>query len=191
MKYAAIATALALVMLGGHAVAGDSSATTPLQATSLQATSLQATPLQATRLQAPAEQKQEAHAEIIVLHATSSGKGIDKKIADKERKALKKPPFSAYDSYELLEEEGIFFSKGKPAELELPNKGKLKLELNGLGEKADLAITITKPNKKKFVAANVKAKVGKTFFVAGPRYKDGILVLGIRVKPKADPPKKK
>jgi hypothetical protein len=69
--------------------------------------------------------------------------------------------------------------------MKLPNEGKLSLKLNeGSGDKYDIQLSITKPGGKKFVDANVKAKKGEIFFVAGPKFRKGILVVGIRVQNK-------
>ena len=41
--------------------------------------------------------------------------------------------------------------------------------------------SIEKPNGKKLVQSTIRAKAGQYFFLAGQKYKKGILVLGIRV----------
>ena len=47
--------------------------------------------------------------EVMVLHATNSGKGIDSAIG--KMPELKKPPFSSYDSYALLSKTRLPLSK--------------------------------------------------------------------------------
>jgi len=178
MKYAAILAALTMGLFGGHAIAADNSADRPADR-----------PAEPVPLQAEASLA--AEADIIVLHGTNEGKGLDEKIGEKVAKKLKKPPFSAYDSYVLLEEKQLSFGKEEAGEMELPDGGKLALKLNDIKKKVDLQVTITKSNKKKFVEANVKASMGKTFFLAGPKHKKGILVLGLTLKPKSAPEKKK
>lgn len=122
------------------------------------------------------------HAEVLVLHATNSGKGIDKNIGNMPE--LKKPPFSSYDSYALLSHNKLSLSKDDPKTLELPNKRMLKTKLLEILPKEQLRISasINQPTGKTFLPLlEVKAKVGQSFIVAGQSYKGGILVLVIRV----------
>jgi hypothetical protein len=131
-------------------------------------------------------------AEVIVLHGTNSGEGIDPKIG--ELKQLKEPPFSAYDSYKLLERTNMPLELAKEAALKLPNEGKFTLKLQEIlkPKKKDeakryvLEASIAKPDGKPFLPAlTVNAQPNEIFFIAGQKYKKGILVLGIRVTPKA------
>lgn len=128
--------------------------------------------------------KTEAKASVLVLHATNSGKGIDPKIPARAREKLEKPPFSSYDSYELLDKADVAFSTQTQGELALPNGGKLTLKLNGVEDKFDVTVTISKPGGKKFLSLNAKAPKGELFFVAGPKHGDGVLVLGLEFLPK-------
>ena len=57
--------------------------------------------------------------EVIVLHATNDGTGIDPKIG--KIPELSKPPFSSYNSYKLLDRPKIAVQKGKQATVKLPN----------------------------------------------------------------------
>ena len=47
----------------------------------------------------------EFYADIMVLHATNSKKGVDSRIGSMPE--LQKPPFSSYDSYELLDRQKL------------------------------------------------------------------------------------
>ncbi len=121
-------------------------------------------------------------AEVLVLHATNSGKGIDERIG--EMPQLKKPPFSSYDSYELLVKQKLPLVKGHPETMELPNKRVLRTELLQFLPKGylKLSASINQPGGKDFLPLlEVKAKAGQSFIVAGQSYKGGILVLVIRV----------
>lgn len=120
--------------------------------------------------------------EVLVLHATNSGKGIDPRVGDMAE--LKKPPFSSYDSYELVSKHNLPLVRDDPKTLELPNKRVLQTRLLEVLPKEQLRISasINKPRGKTFLPLlEVKAKPGQTFIVAGQSYKDGILVLVIRV----------
>lgn len=138
---------------------------------------------EASELQA-AEQ---AVAEVLVLHATNDGNGIDPAIGDLPQ--LKQPPFSSYDSYKLLERGKL--ELGPKGEMKLPDGGKLILELekttsdDGKGKSRYLvAAKVLKKSGDKFVSAEFNAREGVHFFLAGPPYEKGILVLGIRLAPK-------
>lgn len=120
--------------------------------------------------------------EVMVLHATNSKKGIDERIGNMPE--LKKPPFSSYDSYELLSKTRLPLTKDDKT-MSLPNGRVLKtklLEVLKDKEHLRLSASINKPGGQTFLPLlEVKAKVGQTFIVAGQRHKGGILVLVFRV----------
>jgi hypothetical protein len=129
------------------------------------------------------------HAEVIVLHATNSAAGIDPKIG--RMPELEKPPFSAYDSYKLLDRAQVVLTKGNATTTKLPNGSELMVTM-----KAELAPAKKGEPKKYVVSASIRkeggssflpllevnAKPGDTFFVAGQKYQGGILVIGIKIQ---------
>jgi hypothetical protein len=133
--------------------------------------------------------KVSAKANVLVVYATDTKvtkgkKGIDKRIGDVPQ--LLEAPFSAWDSFELLEKTDVLFSSGKngkPGTMALPNKRKLTLKLNELEERYDVTLTITTRKGTRILDTTVKARKDEIFFVAGPKYKEGILVLGFRIGP--------
>lgn len=130
----------------------------------------------------PEARKAKYSTEVLVLHATNTGKGIDERIG--EMPQLKKPPFSSYDSYELLVKQTLPLIKGHPETMNLPNKRVLRTELLEILPKGylKLSASINQPGGKDFLPLlEVKAKAGQAFIVAGQSYKGGILVLVIRV----------
>ncbi len=129
-----------------------------------------------------------ARAEIIVLHATNDHTGIDPKIG--KLPELEKPPFSSYDSYKLLDRAEVALTRGNAEQKKLPDDGQLAVTLKDIlpaekkGDQPRFAVAakIQKPGGKAFLPAlEVSAKKGEIFFVAGQRYKGGILVVGIRI----------
>lgn len=120
--------------------------------------------------------------EVMVLHATNSKKGIDERIGNMPE--LKKPPFSSYDSYELLSKTRLPLGKDDKT-MNLPNGRVLKtklLEVLKDKEHVRMSASINKPGGQTFLPLlEVKAKAGQTFIVAGQRHKGGILVLVFRV----------
>ena len=133
---------------------------------------------------APAQKPAEAGywAEVLVLHATNSDKGIDPRIGNMPE--LKKPPFSAYKSYALLRRVKLPLKKDEPKTHALPNGRVLKTKLLDVlpDDTVRISASINQPEGKTFLPLlEVKAKVGQAFIVAGQSYKQGILVLVIRV----------
>lgn len=129
-------------------------------------------------------------AEVIVLHATNDGSGIDAKIG--KIPALSKPPFSAYNSYKLLARESRSMEKGKSTTIKLPTGRELMVTFKDviLPKKQDEAkkfvvtASIQKPDGKSFLPLlEVNAKAGEWFFVGGQEYKSGSLVIGVKVNP--------
>lgn len=129
--------------------------------------------------------KIEVSADIVIARGSNAGKGIDPKLA--KYKELKSPPFSSYDSYELLDEATRPLEREKVASMKLPDGGELKLVLDGVEEKGGKpmrfvikATIVKKPGGEESIV-QVKAKPGAMFFVAGQKFENGILVLGIKL----------
>jgi hypothetical protein len=121
------------------------------------------------------------YAEVVVLHATNTGKGIDPRIG--QMPELRKPPFSAYDTYVLLERNRLPLAKNKPKQLPLPNGWVLETQLGERvsADEVRFSAAVTKPNGKEFLPLlKVKARIGQRFVVAGQSHEKGILVLVIR-----------
>jgi hypothetical protein len=147
-----------------------------------------------SRVNGPDEKKKDAavaevKAEIIVLHATNDGKGIDPAIG--KIPELGEPPFSSYNSYKLLKRhEGIKLVKGEAKDLGLPDKGKLSLTFKDTAKaKKDgdplrylLNAAIKKADGAEFLPGmGVSALKGKYFFIAGQKFDGGVLVIGIKI----------
>jgi hypothetical protein len=129
-------------------------------------------------------------AEVIILHATNDGSGIDQKIG--KMPALSQPPFSSYNSYKLLDRVTLPLAKGKSSTTKLPTGRELMVALKDVVEpkrkdeqkRFVVTASIQKPDGNSFLPLlEVSAKAGEPFFVAGQNYKGGTLVIGIRVNP--------
>lgn len=130
-------------------------------------------------------------AEILVLHATNTGGGIDPKV--KHLKQLTEPPLSAFNTYKLLSEKRQPAEQGKPSELALPDGRTLRLLYKGPAEpKTDaekkkpprhvVTTSISDAKGKDFLPSlEVNANLDEYFFVAGQSYEKGILVLAIKL----------
>ncbi|MBW2524650.1 MAG: hypothetical protein JRI23_10765 [Deltaproteobacteria bacterium] len=133
-------------------------------------------------------------ADVLVLHATNDGKGISDKIRalPYQLPQLEKPPLSAYDSYELLENKKLPLKRNDPRTMKLPDSSTLGIGLEDVlapskpegKSRYALRTQVTKPSGKQLTNAKVTAEPKVFFFVAGPAYQKGILVIGIRVLPK-------
>jgi hypothetical protein len=131
---------------------------------------------------APAAAAATYNAEVLVLHATNGDKGIDARIGDMPE--LKRPPFSSFKSYELLQKVRHPLEKERPRTLDLPNGRVLQTKLLDVLPEDSVRFTasINQPGGKTFLPLlEVKAKSGQSFIVAGQAYKGGILVLVIRI----------
>ena len=120
-------------------------------------------------------------ADVLVLHASNSGGGIDPRV-EKLKEQLRKPPFSSYDTYKLLSQTRSPLAEGKPSEMVLPNGRTLRVTLKGMPEpnRYKVATVIAMPNGKE-QALEVTAPLEETFFMAGQPHEKGVLVVGIKV----------
>ncbi len=121
-------------------------------------------------------------ADVMVLHATNSKKGVDARIGDMPE--LAKPPFSSYDSYALLDRKRLPLEQKASSTLTLPNGRVLRTQLLQVLSKDTLkfSASINQPSGKEFLPLlEVRAKLDEKFIVAGQSHKHGILVLVIRV----------
>ena len=132
----------------------------------------------------------ELSTEVILLHGTNEGSGIDPKIG--KMPELAKPPFSSYNSYKLLDRVKPCLAKSKSATVKLPTGRDLMVTFKDVIEpkKKDdakryvISASIQKPGGNTFLPLlEVNAKAGETFFVAGQDYKGGMLVIGIKLTP--------
>jgi hypothetical protein len=125
-----------------------------------------------------------ANADIMVLHATQvDGAGsIDPRIGSMPQ--LKKPPFSAYNTYKLLDRKVVPLEKGKPSTYALQNGRTLDVTLIDVaGDKRYKVSARINKDGKDYLKSEVTAAANEPFFVAGQSHQGGILVLGITLRP--------
>lgn len=121
------------------------------------------------------------YAEVLVLHATNTGRGIDARIG--RMPELGKPPFSAYSTYTLLERARLPLLIKTAKQLALPNGTVLETELRERvsADEVRISAAVTRPKGREVLPLlEVKARIGQRFVVAGQSHKQGILVLVIR-----------
>lgn len=125
-------------------------------------------------------------AELLILHATNQGKGIDPRVGNMPE--LTKPPFSAYNSYQLLDQTKLTIQRGTGTTYKLATGSELMVAfkdvIEGKPQRFVISANVQKPAGKSVLPLlEVSAKLGEIFFVAGEQYKGGILVIGIRITP--------
>jgi len=130
---------------------------------------------------APAPPPQTVTAEVMVLHATQQpGPGsIDPSIGNMPQ--LKRPPFSAYNTYKLLAKQSLSLTKGTPATYTLVNGRVLQVTLQDItpDHRFKVAAAINQPGGNAYIKLlEVTAAPNETFFVAGQQYQGGVLIIG-------------
>ena len=136
-----------------------------------------------------AESGATASAEIMIMHATQvPGAGsIDPKIGSMPQ--LQKPPFSAYNTYTLVDKRSLRLAQNAPATYEMVNGRTLQLTLLDVtGDKRfHVNAAINKPKQDGGAAflklLEVTAAPNEPFFVGGQIYKGGTLVIGVTLSP--------
>ncbi len=139
-----------------------------------------------TRAGAAFAQPSTVSALIMVMHATQSdgGGSIDPGIGDMPQ--LKKPPFSAYNTYKLLDKKVLPLEKGKPVTHGLITGRTVQVTLLDVtpDHRFHVGAAINQPGGQAFLKLlEVNAAANEPFFVAGQSYQGGTLVLGITIKP--------
>ena len=127
-----------------------------------------------------------ANAEIMVMLATQvPGAGsIDPKIGSMPQ--LQKPPFSAYNTYKLLDKTTLPLAKGTPSPYPMVNGRTLQLTLLDITAEKRFHVNaaINQPGGQAFLKLlEVTAAPNEPFFVGGQSYQGGSLVLAITVRP--------
>ena len=136
---------------------------------------------EAEPLQQPAPET--LNVELIVLHGTNDGKGIDPNVGDMPE--LKRPPFSSYNSYKQLMKDRLSLVLAKSETRKLPNDRNILVTFKGkAGPKYTISVNIQKPNGPDYLPdLVVNGRKGERFFLAGQTYKGGILVIGVKLLP--------
>lgn len=134
---------------------------------------------------ARAEGAPKVRVEVMVIHATKGPEpgSYDPRIGDVSR--LKVPPFSAFNTYRLLDKKDLELESGKSAPVKLPNGRDLLVAYSGLtaDHRHDLSASISQAGGASYLKLlRVLASVGQTFFVAGQSFQGGNLVLAITLR---------
>jgi len=121
-------------------------------------------------------------AQVLVVLAKEAPGDVDPALRDVP--ALRRPPFDAFRSMEVLDKNRISLRRGNPSEVSLPNGRKLRIALEQ--ELPDgryrVKVSINRPNQADYLPLlTVVATPGEPFFVAGQSFRGGTLVVGVYV----------
>lgn len=132
-----------------------------------------------------AAQAADGAADVIVLHASNDGEGIDDAIPDKHK--LQRPPHSAYKRFKLLDRKTLDLKDTKGSTVPLPDRSQLELTLHGVEKNGDdtrcmVTAKLAAPDGgSPPPPLKARAKPKEIFFFGGQPYQGGILVVGIRM----------
>ncbi len=147
--------------------------------------------LWAAQLGSVARAAEKVSGEVLVVLASEQKGAIAPELASIP--ALRKPPFSAFQSMRVLSRSGVELRVGHAVSVALPNGRRLELKLTERLDdgRSKVRLSINRPNQKDYLPLlEVIASPGEPFFVAGQKHEGGTLVIGVRVgqKAKASPP---
>ncbi len=114
--------------------------------------------------------------EVRTIHATPEGDEIDEELKDMENRL--RQGITNYSSFRQLNRERHQVEKGGAAEFELPTEDLLTIRFNGV-EDDFVRLGLTLGSR---LDTTLRASSGSTFFQAGLRYDDGLMVLAITVE---------
>lgn len=119
---------------------------------------------------------------VLVVLARETGGTIDPTLRGEA--ALRRPPFNAFQSMQVLSRPSALLSTRAPVMVDLPNGRRLQVRLlqrlpNG---QLRVQVSINRPGQRDYLPVmTVDASPGDPFFVAGQSHAGGTLIIGVRV----------
>ncbi|WP_157068982.1 hypothetical protein [Sandaracinus amylolyticus] len=120
--------------------------------------------------------------EVFVVLASETEGTIDPALS--EIPALRRPPFNAFHTMEVLSRTTSHLSAEQPIEVRLPNGRQLRVELERPTEdgRYRVRVSINTPGQTDYLPLlQIVASPGDPFFVAGQNWQGGTLVIGVRI----------
>ena len=120
--------------------------------------------------------------EVFVVLASEGEGTIDPALS--EIPALRRPPFNAFHTMEVLSRTTSHLSAEQPIEVRLPNGRQLRVELERPTEdgRYRVRVSINTPGQTDYLPLlQIVASPGDPFFVAGQNWQGGTLVIGVRI----------
>ncbi|MEM9074741.1 MAG: hypothetical protein AAGE52_39965 [Myxococcota bacterium] len=121
-------------------------------------------------------------AEVFTVLAKEDAGSIDPSLA--EMGALRRPPFNAFRSMEIIERDQIRLRVRTPEEIILPNGRRMRIRLQSVmpDGRFRVRVSIKREEGNNYLPLlQVVASPGDPFFVAGQAHDGGTLVIGIRL----------
>lgn len=123
---------------------------------------------------APAEaQAQTASISVVVIHGSNGGSGTDGSLASISGELRAR--FGRYDSFAQLAQHRVSLSSGASRTVSLPNGQTMTISFTGMSG-SSYVISVSLPGG----GGTVTAPPGGIFFVAGPPYNGGEMIIAIR-----------
>lgn len=123
---------------------------------------------------APAEaQAQTASISVVVIHGSHNGGGTDGALSSISGELRSR--FGQYDSFRQLASDRVSLSSGASRTLSLPNGQSMTISFTGMSG-SSYVISVSLPGG----GGTVTAPPGGIFFVAGPPYEGGEMIIAIR-----------
>ena len=120
----------------------------------------------------------ETRCEVLTIHASNAGKGMDAKLS-RFAALFAKKPFSDFDTFELTEIQAVGLKIGVSAALTLPDRIDGTLRLNKIDNgKFDLSLSLGRDGKPP-VRINGIAAPQSPILAAGMRSKNGVWIFGV------------
>ncbi len=131
---------------------------------------------------APAAAQEAVRTEVLVVLAKETPGEIAPALADLP--ALRRPPFNAFRSMEILERQQKRLRVGQGEDVTLPNGRHLRIQLQRVmpDGRFRVRVSIRREGENAYLPLlQVVASPGDPFFVAGQSHDGGTLVIGIRL----------
>jgi hypothetical protein len=126
-------------------------------------------------------QTTQAQCETVTLHSTNSGSGIDRRIPREIAVQVSKPPFSAYNSWRMLDRSTRAATAGQPFEVQLPSGRAVRVTWRP-GPRNDRALLdfalLASGNATPLAQTSVRW--GEFFIIVAHNYQGGNLALATR-----------
>jgi len=131
---------------------------------------------------APAGAAEKTRCEVLAIEASNARQGVDPDLAavlGPHASALAKPPFAAFDSFQLKARAAYDLELGTAVELTLPAPFSGRLALGGQASaKLDLTLDIVRQGSQP-IRINGKARPGAPLFAAGFASAKGTWIFGV------------
>lgn len=124
----------------------------------------------------PDVQAQDLKVEVRTIAASRKGDQVDSALSDIQ--STLNVTFAGYTSFKQLSVSNVSLTQGSAEQVKLPNGTEMTLTFNGYaGKLVKLGLGIAGK-----MSTTLRVSSGSTFFQAGMRHGDGILILAIKVK---------